>query len=168
MCFKKHWSFRWQRYRFFVHWDARYKIPNLQTKLSKIYFVKNRIAVKWGGQSQITATLMLLRLVQKFIFSYDYVHLISCNDIPLMTSAYFKNYFTDDTYIGFDNKFPSRALRERIGFYYPFNIDFRKQKMIARIFKLMNRLLNVNRVKKYPEINFKMVLIGFLLKVNIY
>lgn len=43
---------------FFIHWDARYKIPSLQSNLSTIYFVKNRIAVKWGGQSQIAATLL--------------------------------------------------------------------------------------------------------------
>lgn len=140
---------------FFIHWDARYKIPNLQSKLSKIYFVKNRIPVKWGGQSQIAATLLLLKLVQKFISSYDYIHLISCNDVPLMTSDYFKDFFTDNTYIGFDNNFTSKNLKERIGFYYPGNIDFRKQKITARVLKFINILFNINRVKKYSKINFK-------------
>ena len=140
---------------FFIHWDAEYKIPNLQSNLSTIYFVKNRIAVKWGGQSQIVATLLLLKLVQKSISPYDYVHLISCNDIPLMTSDYFKNYFTDNTYIGFDNSFTGKDLKERIGFYYPGNIDFRRQKITAKAFKLANVVLNINRIKKYSKINFK-------------
>lgn len=139
---------------FFIHWDAKYKIPFLYSKLSTIYYIKKRISIKWGGQSLIQATLMLLKLVQTHL-SYDYVHLISCNDIPLMTKDYFINYFKNETYIGFDNQISKNELRKRIGFYYPGNIDFRRNKLIGNLEKIGNQILNINRLKYHPEIKFK-------------
>lgn len=139
---------------FFVHWDARYKMPRLDSKLSKVFYIKKRIPVKWGDQSQIQATLLLLKSVQMHSF-YDYVHLISCNDIPLMTSDYFVNYFTEKTYIGFDDSFPSSEIRKRLGFYYPINIDFRKHRIIVKIEELGNIILNMNRMRHYSNIAFK-------------
>lgn len=139
---------------FFIHWDARYKLPSLKSKYSAISFVKNRIPVKWGGASQIQATLLLLRLVIKNNI-YDYVHLISCNDIPLMTRSYFKNYFKADTYIGFNKKFTKKDVMLRIGYYYPNNVDFRKHKNIRRLYRFASSLLRINRLKKYPNISFK-------------
>ena len=138
---------------FFVHWDARYKIPNLHSKLSKIFYVDNRIPVKWGGQSQIQATLLLLKLVQAHL-PYDYVHLISCNDIPLMTKDFFINYFSKDVYIGYNHRFTNQEIRKRIGFFYP-NIDFRNHKILTQIFKIGNKILNINRIKKHPNVDFK-------------
>lgn len=139
---------------FFVHWDARYKMPSLYSKFSTIYYIKERISVKWGGQSLVRVTLMLLKLVQ--IHSpYDYVHLISCNDIPLMTKDYFTNYFKNEAYIGFDNQMSDNELKRRIGFYYLGNIDFRKDKLITKLENLGNQLLNINRIKNHPEIEFK-------------
>lgn len=139
---------------FFIHWDARYEIPKLYSKLSKIVYVKDRIPVKWGDQSQIQATLILLKLVQKHLV-YDYVHLISCNDIPLMTSKYFVNYFTRETYIGFDDHFTANILKKRLGFYYPLNIDFRKHRLVVKAEELGNMVLNINRIKRHSNINFK-------------
>ena len=78
---------------FFIHWDIRYKEPILNSKKSKIIFIKNRVKAKWGSYMLIKATLNLMKDVTKHKKKYDYVHLISCNDLPLMTASYFKNYF---------------------------------------------------------------------------
>ena len=81
---------------FYIHWDKRYPLPSLNFKNSnrKIVLLKNRIAVKWGSYSQIKALLLLLN---SFNYTdYDYIHLISSNDLPLMTADYFKNYFSSD------------------------------------------------------------------------
>lgn len=139
---------------FFVHWDARYKIPRLHSKLSEISYVKDRIPVKWGAQGQIQATLKLLKLVHKHSF-YDYVHLISCNDVPLMTSNYFIDYFTNEVYLGFNDHFSNDELKKRLGFYYPLNMDFKKHGITTKIEKLGNIIFKINRVKYYPEIRFK-------------
>lgn len=140
---------------FFIHWDIRYKIPFLKSDFSEIYFLKERRAVKWGSQSQIEATLALLKVISKAHASYDYIHLISCNDIPLMTKDYFKNYFTEDTYIGFDRTFTSKEVKERVGFWYPGRLDFRKHPLVTKEIKLANKLFNINRLRSYPNISFK-------------
>lgn len=139
---------------FFIHWDSKYKLPKLNSKQSHIYFVKNRISVKWGSFAQIKAELLLLKLVKNKNI-YDYVHLISSNDIPLMTPTYFKKFFKHETYIGFDKKFTNQDALIRIGYFYPTNINFRKQIFIRRIFRYGNQLFKINRLKKYPELKIE-------------
>lgn len=135
---------------FFIHWDKRFKLPKLSSLNSNIYYLNNRIAVHWGSDSQIKATLLLLRRVKKSN-TYDYVHLISSADIPLMTSDYFKNYFKNDTYIGFDNKFTYKEAVSRIGYLYP-DIDFRKHKICTSVIQRCNKLLKINRIKNFKNI----------------
>lgn len=136
---------------FFIHWDARYPLPKIITQKSKVFFVKDRIAVKWGSSTQIIATKKLLNLVYKNQRSYDYVHLISCNDIPLMTLEYFKNFFTRDFYVGFSS-INSAQVRERVKYWYPKNMDFRKNMEIKRCFTVLNKILRINRLNKYPNL----------------
>lgn len=130
---------------FFIHWDIRYKEPILNSKKSKIIFIKNRVKAKWGSYMLIKATLNLMKDVTKHKKKYDYVHLISCNDLPLMTASYFKNHFKREVYIGFQHPM-TKKLIERINFYYPNNVDYRKHAMFRRLLILLNRLFRVNRL----------------------
>lgn len=132
---------------FFIHWDKRYNKPNLNSLYSKITFSSKSIAVKWGGQSQILATLILLKTIKSVAKTYDYVHFISDSDIPLMDKEYFKNFFTKDTYIGFDNKITQKEIIKRIGYYYPANVDFRKSRYLLKIFQFVNEIFEINRLK---------------------
>ena len=101
---------------FFIHWDAKFTQPNnLRAKYSKIYFIKP-IKVYWGEDSQIKATILLIKRAMQESRKYDYLHLISSEDIPLMTSNYFKKFFTHQLYIGFDE---SKDYSWRIRYYYP-------------------------------------------------
>ena len=87
------------------------------------FFVKKRLSVKWGGQSLIIATLrVLLDLVRNNNKEYDYVHLISANDIPLMTKNYFKNFFVSETYIGFDKNFSKNEIKNRVVSFWDYMI----------------------------------------------
>ena len=106
--------------------------------------MKNRIDVKWGSFTLVEATVLLLRKV-KATAIFDYVHLISSNDIPLMTKEYFKNYFTKDTYIGFQHI--TEKEKKRIQYYFPNNLDFRKHKYLYYLIKKTNRLFRINRLK---------------------
>lgn len=129
---------------FFIHWDKKYKLPKLTSQKSPLIFVKNRIDVKWGSFTLVKATVLLLRKV-KATAIFDYVHLISSNDIPLMTKEYFKNYFTKDTYIGFQHI--TEKEKKRIQYYFPNNLDFRKHKYLYYLIKKTNRLFRINRLK---------------------
>lgn len=136
---------------YYIHWDKRYPVPSLKSKYSNIYYLKDRIAVKWGSESQIMAELNLLKEVKKESI-YDYVHLISSNDLPLMTKDYFVNFFTKEVYIGFVEPIDNNII-ERIKYFYP-NVDFRNKFWLARIIKLCSRLFKVNRLKK-ANLNLK-------------
>lgn len=129
---------------FFIHWDKKYKIPKVTSQKSPLVFVENRIDVKWGSFSLIEATVLLLKKV-KSTATFDYVHLISSNDIPLMTKEYFKNYFTKDTYIGFQHV--TDKEKKRIQYYFPNNLDFRKHRYLYFLMKKINDLFRINRLK---------------------
>lgn len=130
---------------FFIHWDKRYKLPKLKSHKSKIFFINDRIAVKWGSATLVKATIKLMRTVDKRE-KYDYVHLISSNDMPLMTVEYFKAFFVKNAYIGFADV-KSKTLINRLRYYYPNDIDFRKHGRLAVIIMVLNRLIGINRLK---------------------
>lgn len=137
---------------FFIHWDAKYALPKLYSSKSSIYFLKNRISVRWGTYSQIQATIALLR--ESYHGEYEYYHLISSNDGPLVNGKQFKKFFTKEIYLGFDSKVTNKEIN-RIRYYYPENVDFRKHKLVLHLFTLSNYLLRINRLKKYKKLNVK-------------
>lgn len=139
---------------FFIHWDKRYSFPNLKSKKSRIYFLKNRIAVKWGSGSLIKATVNLMQAVLRNNGNYDYVHLISGSDMPLMTRDYFKNYFNKEVYIGFSSV-DEKEVSKRLLYFYPNNLDFRKSGKIFRIITYLNKLFHVNRLAKYSNLSIE-------------
>lgn len=89
--------------------------------------------------------------------SYDYTHLISSVDIPLMTSDYFKEYFTKDAYIGFVTNIEPELLLI-VKYYYPLrNIKIRNAYdfcTLISFFKNINKLLGIDRIK-YSNLQFE-------------
>lgn len=131
---------------FFIHWDARYNLPQLSSVKSHIFFLKNRVSVKWGSWRQIEAELLLLKAMKRSSQKYDYIHLISSNDIPLMDVNYFEHYFKKDVYLGFDT-YITEEIKHRISYFYPNNVDFRKHVNIQRFYRYLNILFHINRLK---------------------
>lgn len=134
---------------FYVLWDEKYSLPNLTAEHSKIIFTP-RIKIFWGTDSQVIAEKMLFDFVNNQDVDYDYVHLISSADIPLMDREYFKNFFKDDVYISYIDDFPSK-IKTRIQFYYPFrNISPANPIVRYSLFKpveAINKILKINRAK---------------------
>lgn len=132
---------------FFVHWDKKFTNPNFRAKHSRIYYVDDRLDVKWGQYTEILAELKLLKLVKETPRDYSYVHLISSSDIPLMTKSYFKKFFVKEVYLGFQNPLP-QDIKQRLSFYYPIsNVDVRNKKWIIKIIKFLNYVFRINRLK---------------------
>lgn len=133
---------------FVIHWDKKFKMPSLESKKSKIIFLNNRIKVTWGTDSQIIAEKRLFQYVLD-AGKYDYVHLISSNDIPLMTLDYFKEYFKKGSYfLGFVDYLADESFNH-INEYYPIrNINLKKIYSLSFIIHVINRLLKVNRVSR--------------------
>lgn len=151
---------------FFIHWDKKSNLPNFKSKYSKISYV-DRVNVNWGSYDEIAAEINLLQGAKEAEYKYDYVHLISSTDIPLMTKEYFKKYFNKDAYIGFQNPTPKHS-KERVSFYYPTSfINVRNKLWLIKVVKALNYIFRVNRlsrknivIKKGPQwfsINYKFI-----------
>lgn len=130
---------------FFIHWDRKFPLPSLNSKYSKIIFIP-RIKVYWGTCTQIYAEKELLKNVRAYKRKYDYVHLISSSDIPLMTKEYFKRFFKKSLYLGYVSN--AEQDQWRLAYYYPINkLNLRQHRYIIGAIKSINKLLSVNRLK---------------------
>ncbi|WP_432739123.1 beta-1,6-N-acetylglucosaminyltransferase [Ligilactobacillus agilis] len=140
---------------FFVHWDKKWAQPTLCAKDSQIIMIENPLRVQWGTDSQIRVEKLLLEKVRTMDKKYDYVHLISANDLPLMTKDYFINYFTNSLYLGFVENVDLET-RRRLSWWYPSNINYRSKNHIGTIvFKfvvLINKLFRIDRLSDYKDV----------------
>lgn len=69
----------------YVHIDLKCDINPFRKLISQVTFVDNRIDVRWGGFSQIEATLNSLKQIQASTTEYDYVLFISGQDYPIVS-----------------------------------------------------------------------------------
>lgn len=133
---------------FVIHWDKRFELPNLTSNKSDIIFIP-RIKVNWATDLQTKAEISLFRYVFNSNVKYDYCHLISANDIPLMDVDYFKNFFESGShYLGFVDYLEDR-FEKRMKYYYPIrhlNIK-RKKYLYLKFVEFLNKLFKVNRIK---------------------
>lgn len=138
---------------FYIHWDLKYNLPKLKSYQSQIVFIP-RIKVYWGTSTSVYAEQKLLKSVWNSKREYEYVHLISSTDIPLMTKQYFKEYFKKDLYLGFSplNKKDS----QRLSFYYPIDqLDIREHQKIIHFIKALNIMFHINRLKNHDIVPMK-------------
>lgn len=131
---------------FFIHWDKKFPIPQLTSKYSKIIFIP-RISVNWGNYTQIYAEKRLLEYVRKYKECYNWVHLISATDIPLMTKNYFLHFFNKDhLYLGYVNN--SFKERYRLSFWFPIDhIKVRNRHLFIQFIKIINMILHIDRLR---------------------
>ncbi len=130
-------------------------------KESSVYFSK-RISVTWGGYSQIVAYMQLLK--EAAVNNYDYYHLISGVDFPVKPMSYIYDFFernngtefiqlADDEFVkrqhfrlAYYHFFREKIGRKRCGIYYT----------LERISLGIQRILHVDRTRKYPNIKVMM------------
>lgn len=132
---------------FVIHWDKKYDLPNLKSRKSTIIFLDNRVKVNWGSDSQIIAEKRLFDYVVNSD-KYDYVHLISSSDIPLMTPSYFKKFFKKDSYyLGFID-YMDKNIYSRFSEYYPIrHIRVKYRESIIVLMHYINKFFKVDRLK---------------------
>lgn len=133
---------------FVIHWDKRFKLPNLTSNKSNIIFIP-RIKVNWATDLQTKAEISLFRYVFNSDVKYDYCHLISANDIPLMDADYFKNFFeSGSSYLGFVDYLEDR-FEKRMKYYYPIrHLNVKRRKYLyIKFVEFLNKAFKVNRIK---------------------
>lgn len=133
---------------FIIHWDKRYKTPKLVSKKSKIIFIE-QMKVNWATDLQTLAEKKLFEYVVNSTYEYDYCHLISANDAPLMDCEYFKTFFKPKTYyLGFVD-YLEETFEKRMKFFYPIrhlNVK-RKKEIYIKIVRQINKIFGINRIR---------------------
>jgi hypothetical protein len=78
----------------FIHIDKKTsKTPFKKIKhSSNVFFIEHRVKIYWGGWSMVEATLQCLRVVCN-THNYNYIHLLSGNDYPIVSIDAIDNFF---------------------------------------------------------------------------
>lgn len=138
----------------FIHIDKKSRLNaeeiEKQINKSNCYFTK-QVAVGWGGQSLIEATLLLLKKSTE-TGKYDYYHLISGQDFPLRSQKEIHKFFDEHQGQEFIScKKMNSKYEERIRYYYLFQDMFGGRtiwnKIVKKISIGIQKKLKVNRMK---------------------
>lgn len=98
---------------FFVHVDKKTKNYKDFLSLSSdhVFFPQKRYKVNWGSIEQVSLTLELIYTAKSKGIQFDYYHLISGQDYPVVDNVSFDMYFEnkDKSYFELDTKTPFDA-----------------------------------------------------------
>lgn len=146
-----------ERFDFYIHIDKKSKddgrwLADVCKKL-KVFFTE-RIPVYWGHHSQTQTEMILLKTAFNASVPYDYYHLISSVDMPLMTPNEIDDFFEKNKGKEFVRIFGNGEQHGeanwRMHYRYPFITKYKRSKYepISKIKKaLISRVL---RFKRYP------------------
>lgn len=143
-----------ERNDIYIHIDKRSKCNfndfKFITKRSNLIFV-DRIKVTWGSQDQIKAEYILLKESTNFK-KYNYYHLISGHDFPLVSQEEFHNFFKKNYGKQFiDCRYKNiNSMLFRIRYYFPFQSFLSGKNFMNRVLNkigvLIQKTLGINRL----------------------
>lgn len=148
----------------YIHIDKKVKKFNFEyfkklPQKSKIYFVK-RIDVRWASYRQIKCEYILFKEAYKK--HYDYYHLLSGVDLPIVCNQKVYNFFEENKgkeFVLFDKHDSiNENTIDRIKYYHLFVAFARsKNKFLRKIYGIFNyrginiqKKIGINRIKKFP------------------
>lgn len=129
----------------YIHVDEKSSIIEKLGNNVNVYIIQDRINVKWGQFSQVEATLSLFKEIKKSRNEYNYIHLISGQDLPIKSLQEFIAFFDQNNtqYLEqtqLPNGWPSGGL-DRVKVYYPQWMIQRPNKKIHRLIRVIYREL---------------------------
>lgn len=152
----------------YIMLDSKFKIKQEDketletfTKSSKM-ILTDRISVHWGGYSQVKAECILFETAHS-CYNYDYYHLLSGSDLPLVSQDVIHEFFDKNPNKIFatlvdDKLFEKNNAIERVKYYYFFeslnsrsvtNPVFRKLLNLYRKAELkIQKIIRIDRTKK--------------------
>ena len=103
----------------YIHLDKKTDITPFVhlEKLANVFFVKERVVVKWGEYSVIKATLEGMKAILATKITYTHINLLSGNDYPLKSNDTIQQYLfanSGKSFMWFDrifNDWPEGQLR---------------------------------------------------------
>jgi hypothetical protein len=79
---------------FYIHLDKKIDIETHRElfDIPNVYFVKNRIDIKWAGYTTAEAALSSIRQIVASGIKYDFVNLITGQDYPIKSATYISDF----------------------------------------------------------------------------
>jgi hypothetical protein len=87
-----------ENFDFYIHVDKKFDInPHLfMEALPNVYFINNRVDVKWAGYSTVVATFECIKEIIATGIQYDFINFLSGQDYPIKTADYINNFFEEN------------------------------------------------------------------------
>lgn len=134
-------------HHFFIHVDKKVNDYDQFLKYSSynVHFINKRYKVNWGAYEQLLLTLELINAVKNSRIEFDYYHLISGQDFPILDANSFDVFFETknesfmelDTVTRFENRYMLIHLNSQINIR-----DNRYNKLYDKFIKLQELLLH--------------------------
>lgn len=141
-----------ENFDFYIHVDKKFDInPHLFLKaLPNVYFINNRVDVKWAGFSTVIATFECIKEIVGTGIPYKFINFLSGQDYPLKSPTRIYNFFKENvgkeflSYRDFKNDWKEGLIRMENYFLssYSFPGKHRLERLINKI--MPNRKLPYN------------------------
>lgn len=84
-----------ENFDFYIHVDKKFDInPHLFLEaLPNVYFINNRVDVRWAGFSTVLATFECIKEIVATGISYSFINFLSGQDYPLKSAVYMNTFF---------------------------------------------------------------------------
>ena len=137
----------------YLHVDKKANIDDFSEYKNDVSYIKDRIDVRWGGYSQIESMLVLLDEARTK--DYDYICLLSGDDLPLKSSEKIKEFFAINKgkeFIGIQKNFDKDQLENRLKYEHS-NLSLKRDKNILEKSVIsVQEKLNLTKINKYYKL----------------
>ena len=124
----------------YIHWDAKSgENPHLQTVKSSLFFLEDRVDVRWAGFSMVEAEYLLFKAAFKN-GPYGYYHLLSGVDLPIKSQDYIHadcERMAGTEFIGFADT-PQFEIDFRVQHRFLFSEEFRTNSILKKVIRSLD------------------------------
>lgn len=140
-----------------LHIDKKVSKSIFEEYKSCVEIMDNNINVEWGTYSQIESTLNLIKSAMKYKF--DYLCIISGDDMPLKSDVKIKEFFEQNKgkeFIGIDKNISYKDIENRVkyehkGYHYKKNKNI-LEKVFAKLQKKLSLQKKNDNFKLLPKL----------------
>ncbi|HTH81302.1 MAG TPA: beta-1,6-N-acetylglucosaminyltransferase [Mucilaginibacter sp.] len=124
---------------FYIHVDKKFDIePHLYLQnLPNVYFINNRMDVKWAGFNTVLATFGCIKEIVGTGINYDFINFLSGQDYPLKSAQELRDFFFQNrgkeflSYRDIKNDWKEGLVRMQK--YYLTNFNFKGKNHLEKI-----------------------------------
>lgn len=134
----------------YIHVDKKSDIREFEVLKERAKFIENRVEVTWGDYSQIESTLKLLEKTREG--KYDYIFLISGDDLPLKNDEDIKKFLYNNKGKEFiEIKEDIAFLEDRLKYKYNKLLKKREKNLFEKLCVKILKKFKLFRKNEYYE-----------------